>query len=277
MSLLSFMLVVWTGCKGVSMEGPYVSGEREEWVDGNSNYSRRIYDRAAVDRLVSTDVHAAEHNHTLHLEFRSNVASTFTGAGIDNCAIHNTALVALTYQPSVTLSGSGSVARNNDIRTSPHFGISLGGNDQTVDLNIVHHTSEDTFDNGPVYWCPRNWASRGHRIVHNFFYLNSNKIVPCNPRTSCEKPAICKPTSNPPFACTPWLHSDRVLATADGDDGSSGSLIYGNVIYHPNPGFAPAHGAWNRGSGVKYWGVFFDGSRVRAQAICRRLRFIHTF
>ena len=54
--------------------------------------------------------------------------------------------------------------------------------------------------------------------------------MPCNPRTSCEKPAIY------------------------GDDGSSGTLVEGNVVYHPNPGFAPVHGEWNRGSGVKYWG-----------------------
>lgn len=33
------------------------------------------------------------------------------------------------------------------------------------------------------------------------------------------------------------------------------------MIYHPNPGFAPVHGTWNRGKGVKYWGCFFDGSR----------------
>ena len=42
--------------------------------------------------------------------------------------------------------------------------------------------------------------------------------MPCNPRTSCEKPAIY------------------------GDDGSSGTLVEGNVVYHPNPGFAPVHG-----------------------------------
>ena len=180
------------------MEGPYVSGERKEWVDGNSSYSGE-YEHSGLACINTRNI-----NTYLPLSLGLTFASTFTGAGIDNCVIHDTALVALTYQPSVTLSGSGSVARNNDIRTSPHFGISVGGNDQTVDLNIVHHTSEDTFDNGPVYWCPRNWASRGHRIVHNFFYLNSNKIVPCNPRTSCEKPAICKPRSNPPCACTPF-------------------------------------------------------------------------
>ena len=42
---------------------------------------------------------------------------------------------------------------------------------------------------------------------------------------------------------------------SDADDGTSGTLIYGNVVWHPNPGFAPVHGKWNRGKGVKYWGV----------------------
>ena len=64
--------------------------------------------------------------------------------------IHDWALSVLTYQPEIMLAGSGSTARNNDVHTSPHFGISVGGNDQTVENNIVHHTSEDTFDNGKI-------------------------------------------------------------------------------------------------------------------------------
>ena len=70
------------------------------------------------------------------------------GNVVSDVHIHHWAQTCLTYQPGLSLSGVGNLASNNDVHTSPHHGVSIGGNDQTVQYNRIHHTSEDSFDNG---------------------------------------------------------------------------------------------------------------------------------
>ncbi|MGX9418442.1 right-handed parallel beta-helix repeat-containing protein [Vibrio sp. WJH972] len=116
-----------------------------------------------------------------------------------NNHIYNYSSWIRTYQPAIQIKGVGNRVAHNQIHDGPHSGIVLNGNEHIIEYNDIYQVAKETGDVGAFY-IGRDWTQRGNIIRHNFFHhLGSPEIDDVN--------AI-------------YL-----------DDFSSGTNIYGNVIY----------------------------------------------
>merc|ERR1719424_634715 len=84
-----------------------------------------------------------------------------------NNIIHHWERLCLTYQAGIAIDGVGNTIENNLLYSAPHHGIEPNGNDQLVTGNVLHHFSEDVFDNGGLYWAPDDWTDWNYTIVNN--------------------------------------------------------------------------------------------------------------
>ena len=87
-----------------------------------------------------------------------------------NNYIHHIAELRRTYNTGVNVRGVGNAARHNLIHDCYHQGILMGGSDNTIEYNIVHHTNLGSEDTGAIYMSSRNYLSRGNVIRHNIFH-----------------------------------------------------------------------------------------------------------
>jgi parallel beta-helix repeat protein len=128
---------------------------------------------------------------------------TLTPAG--NFAINNHisdyARWVRTYRPAIFVSGVGNRASHNLIENAPHVGIVLKGNDHVVEYNDIARVCDETADAGAIYM-GRDFTERGNVIRFNM-------IRQCG---------------------AAGAYSSDVDAIYL-DDCSSGTLVYGNVIY----------------------------------------------
>ena len=102
--------------------------------------------------------------------------------------------------------------------------------------NVVHHFSEDVFDNGGLYWAPDDWTDWNYTITKNVFFLGAHKAIGCNEDTSCTRAAIY---------C---------------DDGAVGGVIDSNTIWTPKPQY-PTSTENPRFIDVNQWAVMINGGR----------------
>jgi len=88
----------------------------------------------------------------------------------DNNYVHHCAKRWTTYQPGIRITGVGNRIAHNLIHDMPHAGVVLGGNDNVMELNIVHHVNLESTDTGGIYFCSRDWTQRGNVIRYNLFH-----------------------------------------------------------------------------------------------------------
>lgn len=133
-----------------------------------------------------------------------------------------------TYEPGVKIAGVGVTVANNEVAFGPHQAVLWGGNDHTIERNVLHDVVTQTFDSAAVYASDRDWAKRGTVMRHNLIVNVGNSNATCNPRTSCHRHAI---------------YLDAL---------SDGFTVEGNVLVAPaeaasQPGFASNYGVFNNG------------------------------
>ncbi len=87
-----------------------------------------------------------------------------------NNYIHHIAEFQRTYNTGVNINGVGNLASHNLIHDCYHQGILMGGNDNVVEFNVVHHTNLGSEDTGGLYMSSRDYAARGNVIRHNIFH-----------------------------------------------------------------------------------------------------------
>ncbi len=128
----------------------------------------------------------------------------------------------------------GNRATHNLIHDTPHAALTLAGNDNLVEFNIVHHTNLESTDTGGIYSCPRDWTQRGNIIRYNRwsdiggFGKKSSWTPVSDGRVEFEYPH---------FTWAIYM-----------DDPTSGNLIYGNVLYR-----VPVSGLHNHGGRDNLW------------------------
>lgn len=88
----------------------------------------------------------------------------------DNNYIHHIAEFQRTYNTGVNLMGVGNRASHNLIHDCYHQALLVGGNDQTIEYNIVHHTNLGSEDTGGLYMSSRDFTQRGTVIRYNIFH-----------------------------------------------------------------------------------------------------------
>jgi hypothetical protein len=95
---------------------------------------------------------------------------TAGGNSADNNYIHHCATWWRTYRPGASVTGVGNRLSHNLIHDLPHAGMTLSGNDNVVEFNIVHHVNLESGDTGGLYFCSRDWSQRGNAIRYNIFH-----------------------------------------------------------------------------------------------------------
>jgi hypothetical protein len=87
-----------------------------------------------------------------------------------NNYIHHIAAFQKTYNAGVNIDGVGNRASHNLIHDCYHQAILLGGNDNTVEYNIIRHTNLGAEDTGGLYMSSRDYTKRGNVIRYNIFH-----------------------------------------------------------------------------------------------------------
>ncbi len=92
----------------------------------------------------------------------------------DNCHIHDFAIRLKTYNVAVEITGVGNRAAHNLIHDAPHAGIFLStstlGNDHVIEYNELHSLAKETGDVGAIYLCARDFTMRGNVIRYNYLH-----------------------------------------------------------------------------------------------------------
>ena len=151
---------------------------------------------------------------------------SFTGGGNRSTLTRSRNLVAhsnisrfqqrcFTYEPGVNVD-TGAAILHNEISHAPHAGLSLSGNDVAVRWNVVHHTTQDTFDNAALYWFPGDWTRWGVEVTDNFFYLNGEHGTATTNRNT------------QPFRASIYM-----------DNAGAGLRVTRNVVWQPPPPATP--------------------------------------
>ena len=115
----------------------------------------------------------------------------------DNNLIHDWSEIYQTYQPAVSLSGTGNICSHNEIYNSPHEAIAFYGNNHQIEYNNIHDVCLLSDDAGAIY-SGRRWDWYGNVIRYN---------------------AIYNIYSDGHAACGIYL-----------DDALSGQTVYGNIL-----------------------------------------------
>jgi hypothetical protein len=88
----------------------------------------------------------------------------------DNNYIHHIAVFQRTYNTGVNLFGVGNRASHNLIHDCYHQAVLMGGNDNTVEYNVIHHTNLGSEDTGGLYMSSRDYTQRGGLVRYNLFH-----------------------------------------------------------------------------------------------------------
>ncbi|NOY82144.1 MAG: hypothetical protein GXP31_14195 [Kiritimatiellaeota bacterium] len=139
------------------------------------------------------------------------------GHEVRNCVIHHIGNVEKTYNTGINIRGVGNAARHNLVYHTPHAGMTLGGNDNTIEFNRIHHTNLESADTGGIYSCPRDWTQRGNVIRWNVWH-----DIGGYGKKNSWRPVVAGKVvfEYPHFTWGIYM-----------DDPTSGNLIYGNILY----------------------------------------------
>ena len=135
----------------------------------------------------------------------------------DNNYVHHCAVIHRTYRPGVSVNGVGNTVSHNLIHDFPHAGLLLGGNENVVEYNTVHHVNLASGDTGGIYFCSRDWTQRGNIIRHNIFH-HCGGFGKANSWAPLQSGKV--KFSYPHFTWGIYL-----------DDPTTGTLVYGNIVY----------------------------------------------
>ncbi|MGQ9733137.1 MAG: right-handed parallel beta-helix repeat-containing protein [Candidatus Zipacnadales bacterium] len=152
----------------------------------------------------------------------------------DNNYIHHCAWLWKTYRPGVSVAGVGNRVSHNLVHDMPHAGLLLGGNDNVVEYNIIHHCNLESTDTGGIYFCSRDWTQRGNVIRHNIFH-HCGGFGKTNSWQPLQGGKV--KFEYPHFTWGIYL-----------DDPTTGTLVYGNIVHH-----APVCGLHNHGGRDNTW------------------------
>lgn len=209
-AVLAEPLFVLNKAKHLVIRDLILEGGRDEAIviDGDDNrvascVIRNLGGRGVVINGSRNRVQAC-HLHSLGqggVTLNGGDRRTLTPGGnvVDNCEIHNVNRVAITYNPSVQITGVGNRISHNAMYDGPHNAILLGGNDHIVEFNEFHHIAMDT-DDAAAFYYGRNPSEQGNVVRYNFFHHVGS---PSGWGTSAIYP----------------------------DDGASGLHVHGNVFY----------------------------------------------
>ncbi|EMI52658.1 right-handed parallel beta-helix repeat-containing protein [Rhodopirellula sallentina] len=113
--------------------------------------------------------------------------------------IHHFARTQKIYAAGIQISGVGVKVRHNEIHDTPHLGVGVSGNEHLLEYNNVYHFAQVSNDMGGFY-SVLDWAGRGNVYRYNL------------------------------------IHSSPSGEGIYFDDGQSGALVYGNVLYRLHTG-----------------------------------------
>lgn len=85
---------------------------------------------------------------------------------VENCRIHDYALISHVYAAGVSVSVCGNVVRGNEIFNAPHSGVIYGGNEHLFESNHVHHVLLESCDAG-VFYTGQDATERGNVLRWN--------------------------------------------------------------------------------------------------------------
>ncbi|MBE6542239.1 MAG: right-handed parallel beta-helix repeat-containing protein [Ruminococcaceae bacterium] len=155
---------------------------------------------------------------------------------VTNNYIHHFAEVFTTYQQAIFISGCGNTADHNEICYAPHAGLSVCGDENLVEYNLLHHVVMQSNDAGNIYQ-GGDWMSRGTIIRYNMIRDSGSDE---------------------------WKSTGLYF-----DDGMSGQTAYGNIIINVTGCGITAGGGRehtimhnlivNCGVGIGYDSRFHDG------------------
>lgn len=133
----------------------------------------------------------------------------------ENNHIHHLSALRRTYNTGVSIGGVGNRVAHNLIHDASHIAIILGGNEHVIEYNEIHHVCMQGGDNGGFYM-GRDWTQRGNIIRFNKFHdIYGYGLANTEPN-----PEGIYHYDSPLWAWGIYL-----------DDCSSGTTVYGNVIY----------------------------------------------
>lgn len=195
-SFATFQGISFECCRGIAVE---VRGGSNNLIAGctvrNIGTTAVNIDGGSMNGIVGCDIYQCGES---GIRLSGGDRKTLTPAGnyAVNNQIHDYSLWVRTYQPGIAVYGVGNRISNNLIYNAPHIAIMLHGNDHTIEFNEIHHVCMETSDAGAFYM-GRDYSQRGNVIRYNYFHELGSRNVQ----------AI-------------YL-----------DDFTSGTTVYGNVIY----------------------------------------------
>ena len=88
---------------------------------------------------------------------------------VENCRIHDYAMLRRTYSCAIEPTGCGFTIRGNEIWDAPHMAMRFETNDTLIESNNVHHVLLETGDAGAFY-SGRDWTTQGNVLRYNFMH-----------------------------------------------------------------------------------------------------------
>ena len=176
-------------CRQVSIEGCCLRNIRKQAIHMDGGESNRIF---------ACDIHDTG---TGGIYLGGGDRKTLKPAGhvVENTHIWNFSVHQLTYASALQLAGVGNSARHNLIHDAPHQAISVSGNDQVFEYNVVHDVCVSA-DDAAAFYKGRNPSCRGNMLRYNYWY------------------AIGSPRG----------HGNAAIYF---DDGDGGDTVFGNIFY----------------------------------------------
>ncbi len=98
---------------------------------------------------------------------------------VRNTVVANFGIENPAYRPGIQLQGVGNTVVGSLIAHGPHSGITISGNDNTIENNELTDLLTQTDDAGAIYM-GRDWTMRGNSISGNFFH----DILPNSTKTA---------------------------------------------------------------------------------------------
>ena len=105
--------------------------------------------------------------------FYGGDGATLSGGGgvIDGCVFDSLSLLKPTANPALFMGGYNNILKNSELMNADHTLLKLGGVDQIVDSNKIHHGAQWVADMAAVYY-GRTAISVGLEFKNNIFYDN---------------------------------------------------------------------------------------------------------
>ncbi len=249
MSLTSSSLVTLDSANYISFEGVTFKGTRGDAVTVNGNGNKITHciiknvsgwavNANGYDNLFDYNEITRTGKGGINIDGGDRETLTAGNNKAENNLIHDWSEIYQTYQSGVHLNGVGNFCLHNEMYNSPHQAVGYGGNNHTVEYNIIHDVCLLTNDGGAIY-SGRHWDWYGTVIRYNYIY---------------------------DLGSTVKNGDEEITYTPDGiywDDNLAGQTAYGNVLVNvPKYGF---HVGSGRDNTVKnnivinsYNGIWYD-------------------